>query len=58
MKRVKLFKIAFFGDEIEKIIQFDPLTGEILDEPNEISIYPAKHYITQEESLKSRHQQH
>ena len=48
----KAFKIAFFGDEIEKIIQFDPLTGEILDEPKEISIYPAKHYITQEENLK------
>jgi excinuclease ABC subunit B len=48
----KAYKIAFFGDEVEKITQFDPLTGEILDEPKEICIYPAKHYIAQEENLK------
>ena len=47
------YKIAFFGDEIERMMQFNPTSGEILAEPNQIFIYPAKHYITQEERLKT-----
>jgi excinuclease ABC subunit B len=46
-------RIGFFGDEIERIVEFDPLTGELLAERQEVSIYPAKHYITEEEKLKS-----
>ncbi len=49
----RAYKIAFFGDEIERMMQFNPTTGEILEEPEQIFIYPAKHYITQEERLKS-----
>ncbi len=49
----RAYKIAFFGDEIERMMQFNPTTGEILEEPKQIFIYPAKHYITQEERLKS-----
>jgi excinuclease ABC subunit B len=48
----KVVKISFFGDEIERIMVVDPLTGEILTEPDEIDIFPAKHYITQEDRLK------
>ena len=44
-------RVSFFGDEIERISKFDPLTGEILAELGEISIYPAKHFITDEEKL-------
>ncbi len=33
-------------------MQFNPLTGEIYDEPNEVSIYPAKHYLTDADRLK------
>jgi excinuclease ABC subunit B len=40
------FRAAFFGDEVERITEFNPVTGEILEEPNEISIFPAKQYLT------------
>ncbi|MCH7588556.1 MAG: excinuclease ABC subunit UvrB [Chloroflexi bacterium] len=46
-------RVSFFGDEIERISKFDPLTGEILADLSEISIYPAKHFITDEEKLKT-----
>jgi excinuclease ABC subunit B len=45
-------RIGFFGDEIERIVEFDPLTGELLADRDEVSIYPAKHFITEEEKLK------
>ncbi|HEY5731672.1 MAG TPA: excinuclease ABC subunit UvrB [Anaerolineales bacterium] len=46
------YRITFFGDEVERIMQFSPLTGEVFDEPNEISIYPAKQYLTAAEKMK------
>ncbi len=46
------YRIAFFGDEVERITQFSPLTGEIFDQPEEASIYPAKHYLTEGDKLK------
>ncbi len=36
------YRITFFGDEVERIMQFNPLTGEIFDEPKEVSIYPGQ----------------
>ena len=48
----KGFRITFFGDEVERIMQFSPLTGEVFDEPNEVSIYPAKQYLTDGDRLK------
>lgn len=46
------YKIAFFGDEVERILEFSPLTGEIFSEPSEVDIYPAKHYLAQNDKLK------
>ena len=46
------FRITFFGDEVERIMQFVPLTGEIVDELQEVSIYPAKHYMTEGDRFK------
>jgi excinuclease ABC subunit B len=46
------YKVAFFGDEVERIMEFSPLTGEIFSEPDEISIFPAKHYLAPDEKLK------
>jgi excinuclease ABC subunit B len=46
-------RVSFFGDEIERIVKFDPLTGEILANLEETSIYPAKHFITDEEKLEA-----
>ncbi len=48
----KGFRITFFGDEVERIMQFNSVTGEVYDEPNEISIYPAKQYLTAADKLK------
>jgi excinuclease ABC subunit B len=45
------FRFEFFGDEMERISEIDPLTGEILAERNKVSIYPAKHFITSKEQL-------
>jgi excinuclease ABC subunit B len=45
------YRITFFGDEVEKIVEFDPLTGELRRQLNSIHIYPAKHFITDTEKL-------
>ena len=45
-------RIQFWGDEIERIVEIDPLTGEILAERREMEIYPAKHFVTSEEKLR------
>jgi excinuclease ABC subunit B len=47
------FRIAFFGDEIERITEFDLVTGEILNDHERLDIFPAKHFITEEEKLKA-----
>jgi len=39
-------RIDFFGDEVERIVELDPLTGEIVAERDEIDIFPAKHFVT------------
>ncbi len=46
-------RLGFFGDELERIAEFDPLTGELLVERQSTSIYPAKHFITEEEKLQA-----
>ncbi len=45
-------RIEFFGDEVERIVEVDPLTGELLVERLEIDIYPAKHFVTSADKLK------
>jgi len=45
-------RIEFYGDEIERISEIDPLTGEILGERTKAAIYPAKHFVTSKPQLK------
>ncbi|MDD2371806.1 MAG: excinuclease ABC subunit UvrB [Firmicutes bacterium] len=45
------YRIELFGDEIEKIIEFDILTGEILGNLKHLAVFPASHYIVSEEKL-------
>jgi excinuclease ABC subunit B len=45
-------RVEFFGDEIERITDVDPLTGEILTERDSIVIFPAKHFVTNQDRLK------
>ncbi|MCS6772699.1 MAG: excinuclease ABC subunit UvrB [Anaerolineae bacterium] len=46
------YRIEFFGDEVERLTEVDPLTGEILRDLDEVEIYPAKHYVTPQEKLQ------
>jgi len=46
------YRIIMFGDEVERLVEFDALTGEILNEHTEISVFPAKHYVTDEDKTK------
>jgi excinuclease ABC subunit B len=46
------YRIQLFGDEVEGIQHFDPLTGEILDEVDHVAVWPASHYVTEEETLE------
>ena len=41
----KAVRVEFFGDEIDRLVQIDTLTGEILCELNHIAIFPASHYV-------------
>ena len=45
------YRIELFGDEIEKIIEFDILTGEVLGNLKHLAVFPASHYIVSEEKL-------
>jgi len=44
-------RVEFFGDDIERIVEIDPLTGEILAELDSVDIYPAKHFVTSHDKL-------
>ena len=46
------FRIELFGDEIERITEFNTLTGELLNDFDEISIFPSREYVTDEENVK------
>ena len=47
-----IFRIEFFGDEIENISRINPVTGEIIEKLNEIAILPATHYVSSEETVQ------
>jgi excinuclease ABC subunit B len=49
----RLIRIELFGDEIEAIRFVDPLTGEILESLDQVSVYPAKHFVTPKERLEA-----
>ena len=46
------FRIEWWGDTVEKIMRFDPVTGELIDELTETTIFPATHYVASEERMK------
>ena len=48
-----VYRLSFFGDELERVTELHPVTGEILGEPEQISIYPARHYIAEGEKLRA-----
>jgi excinuclease ABC subunit B len=46
------YRIEFFGDEVDRITEINPLTGEILREPKSVKIFPSSHYVTPQDKLK------
>ncbi|HEX9437865.1 MAG TPA: excinuclease ABC subunit UvrB [Candidatus Limnocylindria bacterium] len=44
-------RVEFFGDEIERITELDPLTGEVLAERDKVDVYPARHFVTPRDKL-------
>jgi excinuclease ABC subunit B len=49
----RAIRLEFFGDELERIAEIDPLTGEVLAEHEQIFIYPATHFVTVPERLEA-----
>jgi len=49
----KVVRVEFFGDYIDKLIWMDPLTGEVMDEMDQIAIYPGSHYVNTDERKKA-----
>src|SRR5688572_30615076 len=45
-------RVEFFGDEVERITELDPLTGELLTERRETNVYPATHFVTPSDKLR------
>jgi excinuclease ABC subunit B len=48
----KAVRVELFGDEIERIVEIDTLTGELLAERKHIAVYPASHYVTSRENMQ------
>jgi excinuclease ABC subunit B len=46
------YRIEFFGEEIDRILKIDPLTGEILGKPDSLDVFPGSHYVTPNEKLQ------
>ena len=51
-EKTNAFRIEFFGDEIDKILEIDSLTGEIIGTRVHVSIFPASHYATTDDKVK------
>lgn len=47
-----VLRIELFGDEVDRILELDPITGEILRELDVITVYPANHFVTSEDKVK------
>lgn len=47
-------RVEFFGDTIENIIEFDPLTGKPINKLKHVNIFPASHYVVQQENMEER----
>jgi excinuclease ABC subunit B len=46
-----VYRVEYFGDEVERILQMNPVTGEVIDTLGELWVYPATHYVTDRERL-------
>jgi len=49
--RETAFRLEWFGDDVERILEIDPLTGEIIAKPDAVQIFPTSHYVTPHDRL-------
>ena len=54
----RAIRVELFGDEIERITEIDVLTGEIIGERDHVAIFPASHFVTQEETNEAGARKH
>jgi excinuclease ABC subunit B len=47
-----IVRVQFWGDEVERIIRLNPVTGEVVDELSELFVFPATHYVTERERMR------
>lgn len=48
----KAIRVEMFGDEVERILEVDTLTGEVLGQLRHVMVFPASHYVTEEETMR------
>ena len=48
-----IVRVEYFGDEVERMLEMNPVTGEVIREVNEVFVYPASHYVTTDERIKT-----
>ncbi|MEN8113778.1 MAG: excinuclease ABC subunit UvrB [Actinomycetota bacterium] len=48
-----VYRVEYWGDEVERILQMNPVTGEVIDELTELWVYPASHYVTSQERMRA-----
>jgi len=46
-----VLRVEYFGDEVERILQMNPVTGQVIEELNELWVYPATHYVTERDRM-------
>jgi len=52
MYELNALRIEFFGDEVERVMMLHPLTGEVIDEPQSVHVFPATHYVAGPERME------
>jgi excinuclease ABC subunit B len=48
-----IVRVEYFGDEVDRMLEMNPVTGEVIRELNEFFVYPASHYVTTDERIKT-----
>ncbi len=47
------YRVEFFGDDVDRITHIDPLTGKIIDEPSQFTLFPSSHYATPKQKIQT-----
>ncbi|OPZ46319.1 MAG: UvrABC system protein B [Actinobacteria bacterium ADurb.BinA094] len=45
-------RVQFWGDEVERLVSYDPVSGEVLDRPGHVAVYPATHFVTNDPAIE------